>query len=88
MQGYDAKKETQVNINLNISPSQVDGCYERIKTQHPLLEALQPDLWKNIPLCLIDAVKILMAERLDAAEHLFDYQVKNNECVGKLFRMH
>ena len=58
-----------------------------MRTDHPILKALQPDDWANIPICIVDAVKILMAERLDAAEHLFDYQVKSNERDAKLLKI-
>ena len=57
-----------------------------VKTEHPLLYIVEPDSWKNIPLCLVDAFKALVKVLHDGDKQLFDFQMKTNERLYKLQR--
>lgn len=57
-----------------------------VKTEHPLLHIVEPDSWKNIPLCLVDAFKALIKVLHDGDKQLFDFEVKTNERLYKLQR--
>lgn len=57
-----------------------------VRTEHPLLHIVEPDSWKNIPLCLVDAFKALIKVLHDGDKQLYDFQMKTNERLYKLQR--
>ena len=51
--------------------------------EHPLLSH-NPEEWNNIPICLIDAVKGLIASEVKGGESLYDFQMTQNARAYKL----
>ena len=55
-----------------------------MKTEHPLLHILDPDGWKNIPICIVEAFKSQTRVLHDGEMANFNFQVKSNQRFYKL----
>lgn len=54
-----------------------------VQTQHPL-SFINPQAWKNIPICLREAIQNIIKSICCGGDQLFDYQIMMNERLWRL----
>jgi len=50
---------------------------------HQLLNE-KPELWNNVPVCLVDTVKNMISSIVDSDESVYEYEMCTNNRIYKL----